>query len=255
MKSKLFPVVSLALVALFLIVGWTQQPQPASPAAAGSITVTGEAEVRVVPDEVVLTLGVETSNKNLDTARRENDRIVAAVFAVAKKYSIPAERIQTDYIAIEPRYEDRYTERAFIGYFVNKTIVVTLRDLSQFERFYADVLGTGVNYVHGVQFRTTALRANRDKARELALQAAREKATAMAAALGQKIGQPTLIQETQNDWASGYGSWWGGRWGGGMTQNVIQNAEGGWLFEDGSLAPGQISVKATVAVSFEMRPK
>jgi len=255
MKSKVFPIVSCALVALFLLSGWVQQPQTEAASTPGSITVNGEAEVRVIPDEVVLTLGVETSNKNLDTARRENDRIVAAVFAVTKKYAIPAERVQTDYIAIEPRYEDRYTERAFIGYFVNKTIVITLRDLSQFERFYSDVLGAGVNYVHGVQFRTTALRANRDKARELALQAAREKATAMAAALGQEVGQPILIQETQNDWASGYGAWWGGRWGGGMTQNVIQNASGGWLPEDGSLAPGQISVKATVTVQFEMKSK
>ena len=255
MKSKVFPIVSCALVALFLLSGWVQQPQPQAASTPGVITVAGEAEVRVVPDEVVLTLGVETSNKNLDAARRENDRIVNAVFALTKKYAIPAERVQTDYIAIEPRYEDRYTERAFIGYFVSKTIVITLRDVSQFERFYAEALGTGVTHVHGVQFRTTALRANRDKARELALQAAQEKAAAMAATLGQRIGQPVLIEETRNEWASGYGAWWGGRWGGGMTQNVIQNIGEGWLPADGSLAPGQISVKATVTVQFEMRAK
>ncbi len=254
MKTKLFAITSCALLALFTLSGWMQSSQTPT-TTPGNITVTGEAEVRVVPDEVVLTLGVETWDKNLDIARRENDRIVAAVFALTKKYNLPPERVQTDYVAIEPRYDDAYTARTFIGYFVNKSIVITLRDLSQFERFYAEVLGTGVNYVQGVQFRTTALRANRDKARELALQAAREKAAAMAAALGQQIGQPIFIQEVQNDWASGYGAWWGGRWGGAMTQNVIQDASGGWLPDDGSLAPGQISVKATVTVQFEMRPK
>ena len=38
------------------------------------ITVTGDAEVRVVPDEVMLTLGVETWNKELNAAKQENDR-------------------------------------------------------------------------------------------------------------------------------------------------------------------------------------
>jgi len=35
------------------------------------ITVTGDAEVRVVPDEVILTLGVETWNKDLAVAKSQ----------------------------------------------------------------------------------------------------------------------------------------------------------------------------------------
>ena len=40
---------------------------------ARTITVSGDAEVRVVPDEVILTLGVETWDKDLDAAKEEND--------------------------------------------------------------------------------------------------------------------------------------------------------------------------------------
>ena len=83
-------------------------------------------------------------------------------------------------------------------------------------------------------------------ARALAIQAAQEKAQALAGELGKGVGEPTMIQEVQNSWWSGYSSWWGSRWGSGMTQNVIQEVGAGALTGDGSLAPGQISITARV---------
>jgi len=58
------------------------------------------------------------------------------------------------------------------GYSVQKTIVVTLSDLSKFEDLLSGVLEAGANYVHNVEFRTTELRKHRDQARALAIQAA-----------------------------------------------------------------------------------
>ena len=49
------------------------------------ITVTGNAEVKVVPDEVILTFGVETSALDLSAAKTENDERTAKILAVAKK--------------------------------------------------------------------------------------------------------------------------------------------------------------------------
>ena len=79
-----------------------------------------------------------------------------------------------------------------------------------------------------------------------------EEIEALAGELDQEIGVPTMIQEVQNSWWSGYNSWWGANWGNGMTQNVIQEAGVGILTGDGSLAPGQISVTARVSVTFEL---
>ena len=161
--------------------------------------------------------------------------------------------MQTDYVNIEPRYRNGYYEASdFIGYFVNKTIVVTLRDLDKFEDLLAGSLEAGVNYVHGIQFRTTELRKHRDEARALAIRAAREKAEAMAGELGQEVGQPRQISEEQSGWWSGYNAWWGSRWGSGMAQNVIQEMGTGGMAADGSLAPGQINVNARVSVTFEI---
>ncbi len=217
------------------------------------VTVTGDADVRVAPDEVLITLGVETWDEDLEAAKRENDTRVKQIFAVAKAHKVAAQHIQTDHISIEPRYDDNYDKRNFIGFFVRQTVVITLKDLDQFESLLTEVLGAGANYVHGIQFRTTELRKYKDEARALAIRAAEEKATALAQELGQKIGEPYTIQENQSGWYTWYSSWWGARWGGGMAQNVVQELGNGGTTSDDSIAVGQITVNAKVTVSFELK--
>jgi uncharacterized protein YggE len=132
---------------------------------------------------------------------------------------------------------------------VRKTIVITLKDVSKFEDVFTGALGAGATHVQGVQFRTTELRKYRDQARALAIQAAREKASALAGELGRKIGEPQSIEENSSGWSSSYSA----RWGGAMTQNVVQNVGGGGSFsEDGTFAPGQISISARVTVTFDL---
>jgi len=215
------------------------------------ITVTGDAEVRVVPDEVILTLGVETWNEDLSVAKNENDQRIQQIMDLAEKEEIEEKHIQTDHISIMPRYDDQWEHRDFVGYFVRRTIAITLRDPSRFEEILSGVLESGANYVHGIQFQTTKLRTHRDEARALAILAAKEKAVALAKELGQNVGTPHRIQEGRVGWWSGYGSRWGNRWGSAMAQNVIQNAPSSQGTE-GSVALGQIKVHANVTVSFKL---
>lgn len=244
----------MILVAALLIVGYAPRALPAAaqPDSPGTVTVTGDAEVRVVPDEVVLMLGVETWDKNLGRAKSENDEIVQRLLALAEDSGIESRHVQTEFLHIEPRYRDGYEKVDFIGYFVRKTVVVTLSDLALFESFLSQSLEAGATHVHGVEFRTTELRRYRDQARALAVNAAREKAEALCAELGQRVGEPKEIREEYSRWWSPYSSWWGYGWGSSMAQNVIQQVgEGGDVM--GSLAPGQITVSASVMVVFEMR--
>jgi uncharacterized protein YggE len=250
MKTTTLMITITALALIFSLSAWTQnQSESTEP---GVITVSGEAEVRVVPDEVLLTLGVETWDEDLRTAKNQNDERVKAVLAIAQSYGVEARHIQTDHISIEPRYEDNYEKEDLIGYFVRKTIVITLKDMSKFDDLLTSVVEAEVNYVHGIQFRTTELRKYRDEARALAIKAAQEKANALAGELGQSVGRTRSIQEEQAGWWSWYNSWWGLGWGNNMSQNVIQEAGGNGSAPDGSIAPGQITVNARVNVSFEL---
>lgn len=251
MNVKNLAIVCFAALLIFGLAAWSNtDPDSSEPR---TVSVTGDAEVRVVPDEVILTLGVETWNKNLEIAKGENDRIISSVLELAANYGIEPQHIQTDFVSIEPRYQNGYHEqRDFIGYFVRKSIVLTLRDLTQFEDVLSESLAAGVNYVQGIEFRTTELRAHKDQARALAIQAAKEKASALAGELDQKIGAPLYIQEEQSGWHSSYGTWWGWRWGNAVAQNVVQELSSSGTVGDEYLAPGQISVQARVSVSFEL---
>jgi uncharacterized protein len=160
------------------------------------IEVIGDGEMLVAPDEVVLQLGVETIRTDLDDARRENDKRVAAVLSLLKSSGIDEKHIQTDHVRVEPLYTykgDR--DRALRGFNIRKDMTVTLRDLTKMETITTDLLKAGTTNIYNYTLRSTQVRAQRDEARLMAIKAAREKAEAAAAALGQKIGPPLRITE------------------------------------------------------------
>jgi uncharacterized protein YggE len=214
-----------------------------------TVTVTGESEVQVTPDIVVITLGVQTSNKDVMVAKAENDRKVKAIIETVRKAGLAAKDVQTDYVHLQPTYEGNGT---LTGYNVQRSVVATLRDMSRFEDLLTAVLKVGANFIHGVDFQTTQLRKHRDAARALAITAAREKAVALAGSLAQKVGKPLTIREDHAGWWSYYDRWWGTRYGHGMSQNVVQVAQDGGSAPEGPFAPGTIRVKASVTTTFEL---
>jgi len=227
-------VIALVLIVVFSCFACARErPQPRL------ITVTGEAEVRVAPDETILTLGVETVHKDLGIAKRQNDERVKKVFALAKKYNVAPGNVHVEAINIEPRYKGGDVREELSGYCVRKTIVFAMRDVSRLDDLLNSALEAGVNHVYGVQFRTTKLRDYRDQARALALKAAKEKAKDMAKELGQKVGKPYSIVEEQYER--------------GLAANVIPASGVSRGEADKSIALGQISVSARVRVSFELR--
>jgi uncharacterized protein YggE len=179
---KQAPGLILAVVCAVFLVGAVGLPTQVEP-DPGVITVSG----KVVPDEVLITLGVENFHRELSVAKRRNDSNVQEVINITKRYGVAAKDIQTDYISIEPRHEDSYPYTDITGYYVRRTIVVTLRDIDVFEDLLTAVTEAGATNVHGIDFRTSELRKYRDQARALAVQAASEKAEAMAGVLSNSL--------------------------------------------------------------------
>ena len=240
---------SIALASLVLLAGTALSAQAQGPSR--TITVNGQAEIKVQPDEVVITVGVETENVDIAAARSENDRRVKAIVAAAVGQGLRAEDVRSEFLDIQPRYKDEYNRATFLGYFARRSLSMTLKNTSRFEPLVSAVLTAGANFLHGVEFRTSELRRRRDEARVLAMRAAREKADLMAGALNAGLGSVTNIQEGHSGWWSPYGSWWGGRAGAAMYQNVLQDRRSTGTAED-TLVPGQISVTANVSVTFEL---
>lgn len=222
-----------------------------------TIVVTGTAEVLVEPDEAVFSLNVTKLDKDLQTAKRLNDEVVAKVLELTRRFAVAPENVKTDYISVEMKYDsvrdpkkkiydedgDEIGTKMFKGYEVSKTVIVRLSDISRFEEFFAEALKTGVTEVSSVKFETSKMRENKDKARTLAMIAAKEKASAMAAAIGQTVGKAIRINEGNTAVpAYGYSS-------ANVTSNTISI---GGSFSQGvaTFAPGAIKVEAQVTVNF-----
>jgi uncharacterized protein YggE len=237
MKLKLKCAVATTLLSLVFAAATLAQDNCPRPRL---ISVTGTAEIQVAPDEAVLRLGIETSNKDLAYAKSQHDTRVKKVMALAQSAGVEAKYIQTSELTMGPEYtDDRY--RQLLGYEVSQTIAITLKDLSKYEALMTRLLGAGVNRVDGIDFRVAEPRKHKDEARAKAIRAAREKAVAMAAELGQTIGKPwSISEESENgmDQASL------GRY----RANVSRSEES--TSEESTVAPGQVVIRASVSVSF-----
>ena len=221
------------------------------------ISVTGEATVYVQPDKIVVTLGVETWDMDVVTAKNKNNEILARAVEVIKAAGLTNKDYQTDHLSIEPRWREVYERqtRDFLGYFVRNTVAVTLTDVTKIESLITDVLKAGVNYIHGIDFQSTEFKKHREEAREMALKAAKEKAEKMAGALDEEIGAVLEIQEHGgNPWYySGWNSWGFGRGGGNaMTQNAAIVQEGSAPNSE-TIALGKIGITVSVSVTFELK--
>jgi uncharacterized protein YggE len=239
---------SLLLVAhLFLSVAGTAVAGTArADASPRLITVTGDADVRVAPDEVNITLGVETSDKDLPTAARKNAEQVRLVLAMAKEFKIDAKDIGSDQISIEKQMEYVNNKNQFKEYLARRTVSLRLKDISRFEDLLLAAMKGGATSLHGVQFCTSQLRKYRDQARANAIRAASEKAADMAKLLAQKVGKPNSITENFDGWSIYSGSR-GAMYGNSQVTSQAP-ASGG----SDSPGVGLITVNAKVTVAFEL---
>ena len=218
------------------------------------ITVSGQGEMRVPPDEVVFTLEVESVDKDVMAAKKKTDESVKKIFALARDNKVNSDDVQTSYISVEPKYntdgleygdERRGVKRVFIGYEVSKTIAIRLKDISRFDPLLSDVLKAGVTKVSNVEFRDSQIRKHRDQARAMAIRAAQEKATLLARDIGPRIGPGYSRTEGV---ASRYPSQ-------AMMQNTTSVISGDLSAGDSesAIAPGLISVTAQVTVSVVLK--
>ena len=207
------------------------------------ITVTGEAEINVAPDEVLFDVTVQTINKDLRQAKSQTDERLKKLMDLTRKYKIAPLDVQTDYIKLEPIYRAGDQTRLFIGYSVRKDLVFKLRDVTQAESLLSEVLESGITRINSIRFQTSQLRMYRDQARAQAIKAAQEKAVALTGAIGQTIGKAYSIEEDAPQ--RGY-----------AIQNSMANTtstvDSDAVDTEGTLSLGQIKINARVTVRFEL---
>src|SRR5215471_7891777 len=69
-----------------------------------TVSIMGEAELRVPADQAVVTLKVTTENKSLHEALRLNQDIRTKLIASLKSHNMPAERVHASKFSSTPKF-------------------------------------------------------------------------------------------------------------------------------------------------------
>jgi uncharacterized protein len=175
------------------------------------------------------------------SAKAAVDNNSRRILAALKAASIDDKDIQTAYLDMQPT--SYYEKHVRINNFTaTQSLSVTIRDLSRLDNVMDAVMSAGANRIDGIEYQSSELRKYRDQARDEATKAAKEKAVALAQALGNQVGKTYSIEEVQQ--------WEGYSMIGGPAANVALDRT--VPRPPPSTAPGQLTVTASVIVSFDL---
>lgn len=205
-----------------------------------TVRVVGAAEVKVVPDRAVISLGVEKQNVSASVAKQSADAAARRILDALRANGVDEKDIQTTFLSLQPQFNYRHGMK--MSYFVaEQTMSVTIRDLAKLDSILESLIKAGGNRIDSIQYETSDLRKYRDQARDLAVKAAREKAQALATALNETIGKAASIEEVP-DSGDRYSS----------MSNTIYRYSGGPAKTGPSTAAGEKTISASVVVAFDL---
>jgi hypothetical protein len=208
---------------------------------ARTMTVSGQGEVKAVPDEAVLSAGVATQARNAADALASNSRAMNAVFDALKRIGIPDKSIQTTDFSVSAQYQtDQHgnTTQKIIGYQVSNNVAVIVDDLTRLGPAIDALVSSGANSMGGIAFTIRDPKPLLTEARADAVKDALQRADTYAKAAGVTLGTITSIGENGYEAPRP------------MNRMMAMSAS---VPQSTPVAAGEESITAGVSITFEIR--
>lgn len=199
------------------------------------ITVQGTGEVYAKPDLALTTFSVVTDAETVAEAISENTGKMNAVIAAVKADGVEEKDLKTTYFNISPRYEWRsefcsYSycppgERILVGYEVNQSLEVKIRDMEKIGTIIQSATDAGANEVGNLQLTVDQQDELKNQARGEAIDEARTKAKELASELGVRLLGVSSFSENNVIPYYGLEKATAAGMGGGMEAPQIQTGE------------------------------
>jgi len=228
----------LAVLVVALVLSGCAAAAPAGTPRTLSVTGTGSAFL--TPDIVVVTLGVQTQGTSIGDTVATNNRTAEQIIQAVQTAGVAAADVQTTYFSVstQPKYDEFGNPTSDVTYWVDNTVTVTLRDITQLGSLLEAALASGANSVQGVTYNVDDPAAALTQARSDAMADARRQADQIAASAGLTMGEIVSVSESNPVYWPVYS----GRGGGEAPadQNV-------------PTAPGTLEYQVQLLVSFALR--
>lgn len=161
------------------------------------LTMTGQGEIKAVPDQVSISAGVTSSAPTAAAALAANNQQMKAVFAALARLGVAEKDIQTANFSVSPQYSGGANNEAprLTGYQVNNEVQLLLTDVGKLGTALDALVGAGANQMNGITFSIQDPAPLLAKARADAVADARARAQAYASAAGVTLGPIQSISE------------------------------------------------------------
>jgi uncharacterized protein len=230
---------------------------PPEPHIDRTLSTSAEAEVKVTPDQALLTFTVSALAANASKALAAVDEPTARVLVAAKARGVKPEHLQSAQVALQPQFTyDKKGKAHDAGVLGTRTISVMLTDLEKLDLVVQDVIGTSSEAkgaatvtLANMRFDDSRMTEHKALARVHAAEAARKKAQSLAETLGAKLGPPRLVTEGSEPLLRGYEQWQNVSYN---FANVAKDLSNGGVVTS-TFAPGQVVVSAGVQVVFDLQ--
>lgn len=200
-----------------------------------TVSVQGEGVVTVTPDIALITLGVETSNKEMGIAQEQNKVKMNDIINALKAQGIAEKDIQTQNYSVYPDYQWENNSSVLKGYRVSNQVRVKVRKIDNTGRILDAIAAKGANIVNGIQFTIEDSGKAYEQALEAALENAQNKAKVMVGYFDIKNITPVTITEG----SSGY------------YAPIYRDVKDEMADAATPVMSGEMEIRASVSVTFE----
>lgn len=171
---------------------------PSDSQAASGISVSGTGSVFGEPDIAVLTMGVEAQADSVADARADAAQTMDAIMTQLRDGGVEDDDIQTSRFSVFPRYDYRDGEQILLGFTVENTVTVKIRNIDDTGALLDAAIEAGgdLTRVDDLRFTIDDPTTLQDEARRMAMEDAHHRAETLADAGGISLGDPRSISES-----------------------------------------------------------
>jgi len=234
---------ALALAVASLNPGLTAHAEEAS----RQVTVTGQGEIRVEPDQAKVALGIEAREPTLEAARGRANRTVDAVLKLVRELGIPDRQVNSTRLAVMPEYtwDEKSRQRRLVAYQVTRTVSVDLRELDKLGVLLERGMSFGANQAGDPVLDHSRRAELQREALALATRDASRNAAAMAGALGMAVGPARSLNASQDS---------SGPVPMAVERRTVMLAAAADTESPQSYRSGEIVFRASVSAAFDLLP-
>lgn len=208
--GAIFSVAILAISSLFFAYTYSKSISIRSNTYR-NFSVNGEGKIIAVPDIALFSFSVVTEgDRDIVAIQHENTKHINDAITLLKEEDIEDEDISTNAYNLQPRYQHFDCLRSslskeclpqspeIIGYTINQTISVKIRDIKKAGQILSKVTQSGANSISGLSFEVNDKKEDENNARQKAIADATKKAELIAQAGNFKLGKILSIRENSS---------------------------------------------------------